>query len=185
MQEIKRGLIIFLFFTVLTGLIYPLFITGVAQLIWTHQANGSLITRDDHIVGSKLIGQMFSSPKYFHGRPSDVSYKGNISGASNAGPTSKKFLKEVQNQINKVREENKLQNGLLLPADIVLSSGSGLDPHISKEAALLQAPRIARARNISLERVQELICKNTELPRLKIFGHPGVNVLTLNLDLDR
>ena len=185
MQEIKRGLIIFLLLTVLTGLIYPLFITGVAQLIWSHNANGSLITKSGHVIGSKLIGQVFSSPRYFHGRPSSVNYKGSISGASNLGPTSKKLLQETQNQINKVREENKLQNDLPLPADLVLSSGSGLDPHISKEAALLQAPRIAKERNISLEKVQGLICKNTEPPQLKIFGQPRVNVLQLNLDLDR
>ncbi len=184
MQEIKRGLIIFLLFTVLTGLIYPLFITWVAQLIWSYQANGSLITKDGHTVGSKLIGQMFSSPKYFHGRPSAVGYKGNVSGGSNLGPTSKKLFQETQNQINKVREENKLKNDLPLPADLVLSSGSGLDPHISKEAALLQAPRIARERNISLEKIQKLIYKNTEPPQLKIFGQSRVNVLKLNLDLE-
>ena len=184
MQEIKRGSIIFLLLTVLTGLAYPLFITGAAQLIWSHQANGSLIKKNGHVVGSKLIGQMFSSPKYFHGRPSSVDYKGSVSGASNLGPTSKKLFQETQKQINKVREENLLPDDSPLPADLVLSSGSGLDPHISKEAALLQAPRIARERNISLEKVQELIHKNIELPQLKIFGQPRINVLMLNLDLD-
>ena len=185
MQEIKRGLILFLLLTALTGLIYPLFITGVAQLIWTEKANGSLITKNGHVVGSKLIGQMFSNPKYFHGRPSSVNYKGSISGSVNLGPTSKKLLEQVQKQINKVREENMLSGDLPIPADLVLSSGSGLDPHISQEAALLQAPRIARVRNISLEKVQELIRKNTELPQLKIFGQAKINVLTLNLDLDK
>ena len=185
MQEIKRGLIIFLLLTVLTGLIYPLFITGVAQLVWFSKANGSLLTKDGRIIGSKLIGQMFSSPQYFHGRPSSVNYKGNISGASNLGPTSKKLLEQVQNQINNVRKENFLSDDSPISSDLVLSSGSGLDPHISKEAALLQAPRIARVRNIGLEKVQELIHKNTELPELKIFGQSRVNVLKLNLDLDK
>ena len=185
MQEIKRGLIIFLLLTVLTGLIYPLFITGVAQLVWSSKANGSLITRDGKVIGSKLIGQMFASSKYFHSRPSSVNYKGSISGASNLGPTSKRLLEQVQNQINKVREENFLSSDSPIPSDLVLSSGSGLDPHISKEAALLQAPKVAKARNISLEKVQKLIHKNTEPPQLKIFGHPKVNVLTLNLDLDK
>ena len=184
MQEIKRGLIIFLLLTVLTGLIYPLFITGIAQLIWSSKANGSLITKNGHVVGSNLIGQRFSKPEYFHGRPSRVDYRGSISGASNLGPTSRKFLQETQKQITQVREENKLQNNLPLPADLVLSSGSGLDPHISKEAAILQAPRVAKARHISLETVQKLIHKNTELPELKIFGQPRVNVLGLNLDLE-
>ena len=184
MQEIKKGLIIFLLLTVLTGLIYPLFITGIAQLICSSKANGSLITKNGHVVGSNLIGQMFSKPEYFYSRPSRVDYKGSISGASNSGPTSRKFLQETQKQINKVREENKLQDDLPLPADLVLSSGSGLDPHISKEAAILQAPRVAKARNISLETVQKLIHKNTEPPEFKIFGQPRVNVLGLNLDLD-
>ena len=176
MQEIKRGLIIFLLLTVLTGLVYPLFITGVAQLVWSHKANGSLITNNGHIVGSELIGQAFSSPKYFHGR---------ISGVSNLGPTSKKLLEQTQKQINKVRQENLLPNNLPVPADLVLSSGSGLDPHISQEAAFLQAQRVAKVRNISLEKVQELIHKNTEPPQLKIFGQQRVNVLGLNLDLDK
>ena len=185
MQEIKRGLIIFLLLTVLTGLIYPLFITEVAQLVWTSKANGSLITKDGRIIGSKLIGQEFSNPKYFHGRPSSVNYTGNISGSSNLGPTSKKLLEQVQKEINKVRKENVLSSDSPIPSDLVLSSGSGLDPHISKEAALLQASRIAKVRNISIEKVQKLIHKNTELPELKIFGQPRVNVLKLNLDLDK
>ncbi|MBI2996249.1 MAG: potassium-transporting ATPase subunit KdpC [Candidatus Melainabacteria bacterium] len=184
MQEIKRGLIIFLLLTILTGLIYPFLITGIAQLIWPYKANGSLITKDGHIVGSKLIGQKFLSPRYFHGRPSSIDYKGDISGSSNLGPTSKKLLEEVQKQINKVREENMLLNDLLIPPDIVLSSASGLDPHISQEAAFLQALRVAKARGIPVEKVQELIYKNTELPQFKIFDKPKVNVLTLNLDLE-
>ena len=185
MQEIKRGLIVFLLLTILTGLFYPLFITGVAQLVWSHKANGSLITKSGHVVGSKLIGQAFLNPKYFHGRPSAIDYKGSISGASNLGPTSKKLLEQVQKQINKVREENALLSNASVPADLVLSSGSGLDPHISEEAALLQAPRVARARNISLENVQKLIRRNIESPQLKIFGRQKVNVLMLNLDLDK
>ena len=185
MGEIKRGFIIFILFSIFTGLIYPFFITGIAQVFWREKANGSLIVKDEKIIGSKLIGQDFTSPEYFHGRPSAVSYKGSISGASNLGPTSKKLFETVEQEIKKVRTENNLPANTKIPADLVLSSASGLDPHISLESAYLQAPRVAQVRGISLDDVKKLVVKNIEKPQLKFLGQTTVNVLRLNLELDR
>lgn len=185
MGEIKRGLIIFILFSVMAGILYPIFITGVAQVFWKNQANGSLIKVGDNILGSKLIGQKFTSSKYFHGRPSIVNYKGNISGASNLGPTSKKLIENAKIEINKVRNENNLRLDSKISADLVLSSASGLDPHISLDSALLQASRIAKVRGVVLDKVKGLIYKNLEEPQFKFLGQKRVNVLTLNLDLDK
>lgn len=184
MQELKNSLILFLIFTALTGLVFPLFITSVAQILWNKKANGSLITKNKTVIGSKLIGQMFTSPKYFHGRSSSSNYSGDISGGSNFGPTNKKFIDEVQERIDKVRAG--LKPALTpIPPDLVLSSGSGLDPHISLESALLQVERIAVARNIAQEKIQELIKENTEPPQFGFLGEERVNVLKLNLKLDK
>ena len=185
MGEIKRGLIIFVLFSVLTGLIYPIFITGIAQIFWKDKANGSLIIKDRRVIGSKLIGQDFTSPRYFNGRPSVVDYKGSVSSASNLGQTSSKLVENVQKQINKVRSENSLVTDSKIPADLVLSSASGLDPHISLDSALLQVSRIARVRGITMDKLKSIIYKNLEEPQFKFLGQKRVNVLTLNLELDK
>ena len=185
MKEIKQGFIIFILFAILTGIIYPIFVTGIAQVVWKDKANGSLIKVDGKVIGSKLIGQKFTDPQYFHGRPSAVDYKGSISGASNLGPTSKKLFEAARQEIERVRTENNLSNDMKIPADLVLSSASGLDSHISLKSALLQAPRVAQARGISLENVKALIVKNTEKPQFKFLGQTKINVLALNLELDR
>ncbi len=185
MKEIKQGFIIFILFSILTGLAYPVFVTGVAQIIWRDNANGSLIRVENKVIGSKLIGQSFTSAKYFHGRPSATDYKGSISGATNLGPTSKKLMEITENEITKLRVENNLSKNVNIPGDLVLSSASGLDPHISPESALLQAQRVAKARGISLENVKQLILKTKEKPQFKILGQRRINVLELNLSLDR
>lgn len=185
MKEIKQGLIIFIIFSLLTGIIYPGFITLAAKIIWKEKANGSLIKTDGTIIGSKLIGQKFTSPGYFHGRPSTVDYKGNISGASNLSPTSKKLIEVTKQEITKIKVENNIAADSKIPADLVLSSASGLDPHISLESALLQAPRVAAVRGLTLEDVKNLITKNTEEPTFKFLGQRRINVLGLNLDLDK
>ncbi|MBI1858304.1 MAG: potassium-transporting ATPase subunit KdpC [Candidatus Melainabacteria bacterium] len=185
MGEIKRGFIIFILFSVLTGLMYPVIITGLAQVFWKDKANGSLIVSNKKVIGSKLIGQKFTSPQYFHARPSAIDYKGNISGASNLGPTSSKLIENAQKEINSVRSENALGKDSKIPADLVLSSASGLDPHISLDSALLQAPRIAKIRGITLDKMNKLIYKNLEEPLFKFLGQKRVNVLTLNLELEK
>ncbi len=185
MKEIKQGFIIFILFSVLTGLAYPIFVTTVAQIIWKDNANGSLVESQGKVIGSELIGQSFTSVKYFHGRPSNVDYKGSNSGASNLAPTSKKLIEITENEITKTRVENNLSKDVKVPGDLVLSSASGLDPHISPESALLQAQRVAKARDISLDNVKQLILTNTENPQFKILGQKRVNVLKLNLSLDR
>lgn len=185
MGEIKRGFIVFILFSVLTGLIYPVLITGVAQVFWKDKANGSLIIKDKEAIGSKLIGQAFTSSRYFHGRPSVVDYKGSVSSASNLGPTSSKLIENVQKQVIRTRAENGLEIDSKIPADLVLSSASGLDPHISLDSALLQVTRIAKVREITLDKVKSLIYKNLEEPQFKFLGQNRVNVLTLNLELDK
>lgn len=184
MKEIKQGFIFFILFSILTGLIYPIFITALAQVVWRDKANGSLIRVENKIMGSKLIGQKFTDPKYFHSRPSAIDYKGSVSGASNLGPTNKKLIVAVEKEVSRARIENDLETNTKIPADLVLSSASGLDPHISLEAAYLQAPRIASVRDISLNEVKRLILKNTENPQFKFLGKTKVNVLAINLELD-
>lgn len=131
-----------------------------------------------------FIGQKFTSSKYFHGRPSTVDYKGSVSGASNLGPTSKKLMEVTKQEVNKVRIENNISANTEIPGDLVLTSASGLDPHISLESALLQAPRIARVRGVMVEEIKKLVYKNLEEPQFKFLGQKRVNVLTLNLNLD-
>lgn len=185
LKEIKTAVLIFVAFSLLTGLIYPLIMTGIIQFVMPEKASGSLIALDGKIVGSELIGQNFSSPSYFHGRPSAVDYSANGSGASNFGPTSAKLMDLVRQRIEQVRSENNLSSNASVPADLVLASASGLDPHISLEAAMLQVPRIAKSRGLNQSDVQELVGKNVEHPQFGFLGQERVNVLRLNLALDR
>ena len=184
-KEIKTGFIVFLIFTFVSGLLYPLFITGVAQFIFKDKANGSLIKLNGKVIGSELIGQKFTGHEYFHGRPSSISYTSSKSGASNLGPTSKKLIKETQKNISAIRIENMLEDNVQIPPDLVLSSASGLDPDISIKSAELQIPRIAKERGISEERIHKLISKHSEHRQFWILGNERVNVLKLNLALDK
>jgi K+-transporting ATPase ATPase C chain len=173
--------------TILTGLIYPLAVTGLAKVFFPHQADGSLIQANGKVIGSELIGQRFSKPEYFHGRPSAAGndgYDGLSSGGFNQGPTNKKLIDRVRDDVAKFRGENPTFTGTI-PADIVTGSGSGLDPHISPAAADAQVARVASARHTSLESVRSLIAANTEDRQLGVLGEPRVNVLLLNLALDR
>jgi potassium-transporting ATPase KdpC subunit len=183
-KEIRPAVILFIAFALLTGLAYPLFITGIVQTALPAKAEGSLIIVDGRTMGSELIGQTFQSPSYFHGRPSYVNYSADASGASNLGPTSARLVEEVSRRIDLVRHENSLHNDQSVPADLVLASGSGLDPHISREGAMEQVARVAEARGLSHSAVQALIDQNVEPAMLGIMGQERVNVLRLNLNLD-
>src|SRR5665213_2388305 len=169
--------------TILLGVVYPFVVTGIAQVIFPHQANGDLIMANGKIVGSSLIGQPFSSPGYFRSRPSaaGTGYDAGNSGGSNLGPTNKMLVDRMAADVQKAQVENP---GVLVPVDLVTTSGSGLDPHISPEAAAFQAPRIGRERNMSEADVLALIAKHSEARQLGFLGEPRVNVLELNLDLD-
>jgi K+-transporting ATPase ATPase C chain len=173
---------------VLTGLVYPLASTGLAQLIFPHQANGSLVTDDKgREVGSSLIGQSWSKPFYFQGRPSAAGEKGydaTASSGSNFGTTSKKLRDRVEAEVARLRKENPDAPGEV-PGDLVTASASGLDPHVSPEAALWQAPRVAKARGLDVERVKQVIESAVEGRELGFLGEPRVNVLELNLAIDR
>jgi K+-transporting ATPase ATPase C chain len=174
--------------TILLGLAYPLAMTGLAQALFRTQANGSLVTVNGTVVGSKLIGQEFTDAKYFHPRPSaagSTGYDPTASGASNLGPSSSTLLADVDQRVAAYRAENNLPANAEVPVDAVTASGSGLDPEISIANADDQAARVAQARGIPLEAVMRLVKTNTEGRSLGIFGEPGVNVLALNLALDR
>jgi K+-transporting ATPase ATPase C chain len=186
-EQILPGFRIKLFMTLLLGVIYPLGMTAISQAIFPRQANGSLIRQGNRVIGSELIGQNFSKPGYFQPRPSAAGtdgYDGTSSGGSNLGPTSQKLADRVKASVEKFRKENPDYNGPI-PADLVTTSASGLDPHISPASALAQVARVARARNVRVEQVRQLIGQHTEEPDFGILGEPRVNVLKLNLALDR
>ena len=171
----------------LTGIAYPLTMTGLAQVLFPHQANGGLIHHEGRIVGSTLIGQRFSTPAYFHGRPSAAGaegYDASASGGSNLGPTSGKLRDRVAANVESLRTQNPSAPGPA-PVDLITASGSGLDPHVSPEAARWQAPRVATARGVPLAAIETLIETHIEPPYLGVLGDPRVNVLRLNLVLDK
>lgn len=185
-EQILPGLRIKLFFTLLLGIGYPLAVTGISQLILPRQANGSLVTAGGRVVGSELIGQNFSKPEYFHPRPSaagDKGYDATASSGSNLGPTNKKLIDRVAASVDQFRKENPDYQGPT-PADMVTTSGSGLDPHISPDSARAQMARVAKTRGVSIDQVNQLIAQYTEQPDLGFLGEPRVNVLKLNLALD-
>jgi K+-transporting ATPase ATPase C chain len=169
--------------TVLFGLAFPLLITGLAQILFPKQANGELVTRNGHIVGSRLIGQSFSSRGYFYSRPSSAGtgYDASNSGGSNLGPTNQTLIARVQSDADRLQAENP---ATVIPMDLLTMSGSGLDPHISPEAAEFQVPRIAKERGLSEDVVREAIRQHTESRQFGFLGEPRVNVLELNLTLD-
>jgi potassium-transporting ATPase KdpC subunit len=186
MRHLARAFRMMLIMTVLTGLIYPGVVTGVCQLLFPKQANGSLVRVNKQVVGSLLIGQNFSRPEYFHPRPSAAGngYDPTASGGSNYGPTNQKLIDRVKASIAQFRKENPAYRGPI-PAGAVTASGSGLDPEISPASAEAQAARIAEARGVSVNAVDQLIESHLEHPTLGFIGEPRVNVLVLNLALDR
>jgi len=195
LREIRPAIILVVALTAITGLAYPLAMTGIAEVIFPQQAQGSLIERDGKVVGSALIGQLFTSDKYFHGRPSatntpdpkdsskniDAPYNAANSGGSNLGPTNKALIDRITADMAKLKAENPT---MPVPIDLVTTSASGLDPDISPDAALFQVPRVAKARNMPQERVRALVAGQIEGRTFGLLGEPRVNVLQLNLALD-
>ena len=187
MRTLITAIAMTLALTLLTGIIYPLAIYVIAQAVFPWQANGSLIVRDGHVAGSKLIGQNFTQARYFHPRPSaagDKGYDASNSSGSNLGPTNSKLVEGAKGNLSKVLEENPGTAARQVPIDMITASGSGLDPEISLADARLQAARVAKSRGLSDEAVESLIREHTRGRSVGIFGEPGVNVLELNLALD-
>jgi K+-transporting ATPase ATPase C chain len=187
LKELKPALLVLALMTALTGAVYPLLVTGIAQGLFSDQANGSLIEQDGKVVGSALVGQPFSDPKHFWSRPSatgPVPYNAGASSGSNQGPLNPALEEAVKARIDALKAADPTQTAPI-PVDLVTASGSGLDPHISPAAARWQAPRIARLSGLSEAEVARLIDDHTEGRQLGLLGEPRVNVLTLNLALDR
>ena len=196
LRQIRPAIVMIIAMTVITGLVYPLGITGIAQLVFPHQANGSLVEKDGTVIGSEVIGQSFTDDKYFHGRPSATTdtdpndatktvptpYNAANSGASNMGPTNQGLIDRVKEDAEKLKAENPL---VLVPVDLVTTSASGLDPDITPAAAEFQVPRIAKARNLPQDKVRALVADMTQERVLGLLGERRVNVLKLNLALDQ
>ena len=184
MKNLVTAILMTIVTTILLGLIYPLVVTGLAQVIFPDKANGQLIDRNGQIIGSRIIGQPFSSRGYFRSRPSAAGvagYDGTSSAGTNYGPTNKKLIDRVKADAEKMQQENP---GMPVPVDLVTTSASGLDPHISPAAAEFQVPRVARERDVSEEQMRSIVQARTEGRQLGLLGEPRVNVLELNLDLD-
>ena len=196
LREIRPALILVVALTLITGLLYPLAMTGIAETLFPYQAQGSLIEKDGKVVGSALIGQVFTDDKYFHGRLSatntpdpkdptknlDAPYNAANSGGSNLGPTNKALVDRVKGDVDKLKTQNPSAPA---PIDLVTTSGSGLDPDISPEAAYFQVPRVAKTRNMPEERLRRLVAGHIQGRTLGLLGEPRVNVLALNLALDQ
>lgn len=182
MKNLKTAVLMTLVTMVLLGLIYPLVVTVLAQLIFPDKANGQLIVKDGQVIGARLIGQPFSSPGYFYSRPSAVGYDAGASGGSNLGPTNRNLIERVRADVARLQAENPDR---AVPIDLVTTSASGLDPHITPAAAEFQIPRVARERGMSESAVRAIVAELTEGRTLGLFGEPRVNVLLLNLALDQ
>ncbi len=185
-RQLRPALVALAVFTVAVGVVYPLLVTGIGQVAFSDEADGSLVVRDGAVIGSSLIGQAFSAPGYFHSRPSAAGdgYDASASSGSNLGPLNPDLLDAVKSRVEAYRQENGLSPSQPVPVDAVTASGSGLDPHISVANAHLQAPRVARERGLPVEDVMALVRDHTDGRFLGVLGEPGVNVLELNLALD-